>query len=229
MRSILSGRRRDIWHGIGEERRPDALLPSIEICCDRNHVIYAIAWRAYDYASRTFSYVYIRRNSYVAQQHRADDGWWERSVVRAEPRGGGKGGRGGNEGNDRMEKKLGTIGMLIRFARSLSSFVLFCECRSSADGGRWNAFLVPRGREDKGAQEHARAEDCEYSSFTISAGSVTHKRSGISALRFFVIRVCAHDRQFLRGGDRLRPIRMAKRASRIRSGVTLNGHTTRFG
>lgn len=40
--------------------------------------------------------------------------------------------RGEGEGNGRMEK-LGTIGMLIRFARFLGRFVLFCECRSSAD------------------------------------------------------------------------------------------------
>lgn len=53
--------------------------------------------------------------------------------MREESRGGGNE-RGGNEGNDRMEK-LGTIGMLIRFARSLGSFVLFCECRSSAGVG----------------------------------------------------------------------------------------------
>lgn len=43
------------------------------------------------------------------------------------------GGRRGGEGTTCM-KKLGTIGMLIRFARFLGCFVLFCECRSSADG-----------------------------------------------------------------------------------------------
>lgn len=71
---------------------------------------------------------------------------------------------GEGEGNDRMEK-LGTIGMLIRFARFLGCRVLFCECRSSADADR-------RGMRSEGVRARARknkgAEDYEYISFTIS-------------------------------------------------------------
>lgn len=78
--------------------------------------------------------------------------------------------------------------MLIRFARFLGSFVLFCECRSSADGGgRWNAFLAPRAcaraREGERIKVRARAKDYEYSSFTISGGSVTYRREFAHAVR----------------------------------------------
>jgi len=66
-------------------------------------------------------------------------------------------------------EKLGTIGMLIRFARFLGCLVLFCECRSSADDGAAVECVSRsegvRDRKNKGA------EDYERISLTIPKGS----------------------------------------------------------
>lgn len=71
---------------------------------------------------------------------------------------------------NRMEK-LGTIEMLIRFARFLGCLVLFCECRSSADGVAVEC--VPRSEISEGvrARKNKDTEDYERISFTISKGS----------------------------------------------------------
>lgn len=125
------------------------LLPSIEIVHEPSKSR-DLCDCLRDYAShiRSLTCMYIRRNCAFLSSGR-DSGW-------------GSWGRG-REGNGRMEK-LGTIGMLIRFARFLGRFVLFCECRSSAaDAASWNAFRGrARGRKNKGA------DDYEYISFTIS-------------------------------------------------------------
>lgn len=87
--------------------------------------------------------------------------------------------------------------MLIRFARFLGSFVLFCECRSPGrTRRRWNArseSAHARGREDKAAVDY------ECGSFTISADgrtrNVPHYALRSPSLFFF----CSLARIFTRG------------------------------
>jgi len=80
-------------------------------------------------------------------------------------------------------EKLGTIGMLIRFARFLDCFVLFCECRSSADGAAVECVSRSEGVRDR---KNKGAEDYERISLTIPKGSNIEVCNTIMLLvRFF--------------------------------------------
>lgn len=155
--------------------------------------------------------------------------WRERSVARESEavRGDGKERRERRERPYR-EEALGTIGMLIRFARFLGSFVLFCECRSSADsGGRWNAFLVPRAcareggrirrasarsrRGKDGRKLSRRLRDRTFHAPLENAQPLTNRRPEISISG----EICAYARKFI-----LRCFFLSNAVARVRVDAT---------
>lgn len=155
------------------------LLPSIEIPYDRNHVIYAIA-RAR--TTTPLAYVLLR----VHKKKLVRSSAAPQTMGRARGRLGEKGGMKGTtvwREEARDDRDANSFCSLPRLLRPFLRMQIVggrrrpLECVSRSEGVR------ARAREGERIKVRARAKDYEYSSFTISGGSVTYRREFAHAVR----------------------------------------------
>lgn len=153
------------------------LLPSIEIPYDRNHVIYAIA-RAR--TTTPLAYVLLR----VHKKKLVRSSAAPQTMGRARGRLGEKGGMKGTtvwREEARDDRDANSFCSLPRLLRPFLRMQIVggrrrpLECVSRSEG--------VRAREGERIKVRARAKDYEYSSFTISGGSVTYRREFAHAVR----------------------------------------------
>lgn len=123
-------------------------------------------------------------------------------------------------------EKLGTIGMLIRFARFLGCFVLFCECRSSADAASWNAF---RGRAREGERIKARKITSIFHSRFPERIDAKHSVILLCTLvRFFIRKVRVYQADFYTTRMSIKPIQPEQVLYKLDEEETLSMNLDRF-